>query len=267
MKENWANVDGLKIRYLESGKEKNDHILFIHGIGSSADIWLNIPDILSSDFHTIAIDLPGFGVSDKPLMEYTIEKFAEILINFINQIGINDSKTSIVGHSLGGYIAVEIAIKNKHLIEKLVLIDSSGMLETPTPLLEKYFKAAMNPSENLVKKVFEEMVMDPTKISSKVVKIFISRINLPNAKHAFKSTLENSTNTQIGLTRLKMIDDIPTLILWGEKDAAIPLSYSQKFKDILKKSQISIIPDTGHVPFVEKPNLVCEILQKFFIKS
>ena len=140
MEENWVNIDGLKIRYLESGKDHDDHILFIHGLGSSADVWLNIPDTMSSDFHVISIDLPGFGVSDKPQMDYTLEKFTEILINFINQIGIHNGKTSIVGHSLGGYIAVEIAIKNKHLIEKLVLIDSSGMLEEPTPLLEKYLK-------------------------------------------------------------------------------------------------------------------------------
>ena len=196
-------------------------------------------------------------------MDYTLEKFTGILINFINQIGINNGKTSIVGHSLGGYIAVEIAIKNKHLIEKLVLIDSSGMLEGPTPLLEKYFEAAMNPSEDSVKKVFEEMLADPTKISSKIVKIFISRMNLPNSKHAFKSTLENSANTQIGLSRLKLIDDVPTLILWGKKDSAIPLVHSQKFKDTLKNSQISIISDTGHAPFVEKPDLVCKMLQKF----
>lgn len=267
MEENCASIDGLKIRYLESGKENNNHVLFIHGIGSSADVWLNIQDILSSDFHTISLDLPGFGVSEKPLMNYTIKKFAEILIDFINQIGINDGKTSIVGHSLGGYIAVEIAIKNKPPIQRLVLIDSSGMLETPTPLLEKYFEAAMNPSENLVKKVFEQMVADPTKISSKIVEVFISRINSPNAKHAFKSTFENSVNTQIELSRLKLIDDMSTLILWGEKDTVIPLVHSQKFKKAIKNSQISIILDTGHAPFVEKPNLVCEILRKFFITS
>ncbi len=263
MEENWANIDGLKIRYLESGKDHDNHVLFIHGLGSSADVWLNIPDIMSSDFHVISIDLPGFGISDKPQMDYTLEKFTEILTNFINQIGINNGKISIVGHSLGGYIAAEIAIKNKHLIEKLVLIDSSGMLEEPTPLLEKYFEASMNPSEDSVKKVFEEMLADPTKISSKIVKIFISRMNLPNSKNAFQSTLENSANTQIGLPRLKLIDDIPTLILWGEKDSAIPLVHSQKFKDALKNSQISIISNTGHAPFVEKPNLVCKMLQKF----
>ena len=84
MKENWANLNGLKIRYLESGKGNDRHVLFIHGLGSAADRWMKIPDELSSDFHSIAIDLPGFGESDKPgKMDYTIDQFREIIISFL----------------------------------------------------------------------------------------------------------------------------------------------------------------------------------------
>jgi len=176
---------------------------------------------------------------------------------------MNDTKTSIVGHSLGGYIAAEVTIENKQQVERLVLIDSSGMLKKPTPLLEQYLKVAMNPSKDAVKKVFEQMVADPTRISSKLVEGFISRINLPNAKYAFKSTLANSANTQIGLKRLKLISDIPTMILWGIEDRVIPLEHSRLFKEGIKDSQITIIQDAGHAPFVEKPALVCEILRKF----
>jgi len=99
----WANLDGLKIKYRESGKENDRHILFIHGLGSSSDRWLGIPDALSTNFHTIALDLPGFGESSKPVtMNYTIQNFRENIVDFINKLGINDGKTSIVGHSLGG---------------------------------------------------------------------------------------------------------------------------------------------------------------------
>jgi len=105
LQENWANLNGLKIRYLESGKDNPRHILFIHGLGSSSDRWGNIPNSLSANFHTISLDLPGFGESDKPLsMDYSIENFRDIVINFMNLLAIND-KISIVGHSLGGYIA------------------------------------------------------------------------------------------------------------------------------------------------------------------
>ena len=261
-------MHGLKIRYLESGKGNDKHILFIHGLGSSADRWLDIPDALSLYFHTIAVDLPGFGGSVKPAtMDYTIEKFREFIVGFINEVGISNGKTSIVGHSLGGYIAAEVTIENKNLVERLVLIDSSGMLKRPTPLLKQYLKVAMNPSKHAVKGVFEKMVADPTRITSKLVEGFISRINLPNAKYAFKSALANSANTQIGLARLKVIRYIPTLILWGSEDMVIPLQHSRLFKEAIKDSQIVIIQDAGHAPFAEKPALVCEILHRFLARD
>jgi len=259
----WANLDGLKIRYRESGKENERHILFIHGLGSSSDRWLGIPDALSANFHTVALDLPGFGESSKPVtMNYTIQNFREKIVDFINKLGINDGKTSIVGHSLGGYIAAEVTIENKNLVERLVLIDSSGMLKKPTPLLEEYLQVAMNPTTDKVRKVFEQMVANPARIPSKLVESFITRINLPNAKYAFKSTLENSANTQIELGRLKLIE-IPTLILWGIKDKVIPTNHSELFKESIMNSQIEIIQDAGHAPFAEKPDQVCEILRNF----
>ena len=213
MDESWLNLDGLKIRYLESGKEKDSQILFIHGLGSSSDRWMKIPENLSSDFHTIALDLPGFGESDKPSdVEYTIEQFRKFIISFLNKV--SDKKTTVIGHSLGGYIASEIAIKNPNRVKQLVLIDSSGMLNQSTPILEKYFDAAMNPTEDNVRKVFEKMVADPSRVPSQLVESFIRRINMPNAKQAFSSTLSNSTKTQIGLDRLKQINSTPTLVLW-----------------------------------------------------
>jgi len=266
LQERWANLNGLKIRYLESGKPNDRHILFIHGLGSSADRWLGIPDALSANFHTIALDLPGFGKSDKPTtMDYTIENFKKTIVDFINLLRINDGKTSIVGHSLGGYIAAEVAIENNNQVERLVLIDSSGMLKKPTPLLEEYLKVAMNPTEDKVRKVFEQMVADPARIPSKLVEGFISRINSPNAKYAFKSTLQNSANTQIGLGRLKLIENIPTLILWGIEDKVIPPGHSKLFKEAILNSQIKIIQDAGHAPFAEKPDQICEILHNFLI--
>ena len=259
-------MNGLKIRYFESGKKNDRHVLFIHGLGSSADRWLGIPEILSTTFHTVALDLPGFGQSDKPVtMHYTIENFRNTINDFIKKIGINDGKTSIVGHSLGGYIGAEVTIENKNNIKKLVLIDSSGMLKAPTTLLQEYLEAAMNPTKDKVRRVFQQMVADPTRIPSKLVDDFIKRINLPNAKYAFKSTLANSTNTQIEFERLKLIKNMPILIIWGVKDKVIPLEHSNLFKKHLGNSYVEIIEDAGHAPFAEKPNQVSQILYNFLI--
>jgi 2-hydroxy-6-oxonona-2,4-dienedioate hydrolase len=272
------NKREMKIRYLESDNgnvEKQQRLLFIHGLGSSADRWLDIPDALSLYFHTIAIDLPGFGGSDKPSdMEYTIEAFTNIVTEFMDKIRITEEysgksnvRTTLVGHSLGGYIASKIAAAgdNSNFMEKLVVVDSSGNLEKPTPLLDQYLDAAMNPSKEKVRKVFEQMVANPLIISDVLVQGFIDRINNPNSKYAFESSLRNSANTQIGIENLNKIGEkgIPTLIIWGMYDKVIPTEHAQIFRQAIKDSTVTIIPRTGHAPFTEKPALVCEHLHRF----
>ena len=260
--------NNIKMRYLESGGERiyDKHILFIHGLGSSAERWLDIPEALSNYYHTIAVDLIGFGLSDKPDdINYTIENFAEFIFEFIEKKGLNkdDQKITLVGHSLGGYIAVEFAIRNKGLIERLVLIDSSGFLRAPTPLLEQYLYAAKNATYDNVKNVFEQLVSQPWKVLPALIYTFITRINSPGAKYPFESAFKNSTTTQIKLSRLKSIEDIPTLIIWGRNDNLIPIEHSNSFKHVLNKCRVQIIEDAGHAPFAEKPAITCEILHTF----
>ncbi|AIC15976.1 alpha/beta fold hydrolase [Nitrososphaera viennensis] len=255
MKESYASIGQVRVRYLEASIRRDDdalfpvstssigrpksgkqqqhrhqpprHVLFIHGLGSSADRWLDIPDAMSLfGFHAVAIDLPGFGGSDKPpdMNYYTIENFAQAVAEFMHKIGIDDGKTSIVGHSLGGYVAAQLAIEQRGLVDKLVLVDSSGMLQGQTPLLRRYLDAAMNPSKQSVREVFEQLVANPTRIPEILVDGFIYRIQQPNAQLAFKSAYDNSTSTQIGIKRLKLIgqNNIPTLIIWGSEDKLIP---------------------------------------------
>jgi pimeloyl-ACP methyl ester carboxylesterase len=265
--------NNIKMRYLESkqGVHISDrHILFIHGLGSSADRWLDIPDAISMYYHTIAVDLIGFGGSDKPKdVNYTIEQFSEFILEFIEKIGLSgdDRKITLVGHSLGGYIAVDFAIRNKGLIEKLVLLDSSGFLKGPTPLLEQYLNAAKYPSYDSVRNVFEQMVAQPWKVLPVIINIFITRINSPGAKYPFESAYQNSTTTQIDLSRLKSIEDIPTLIIWGKSDNLIPIEYSEPFKQVFKNYRVEMIEDAGHAPFVEKPAIICEILHSFLSQN
>jgi len=281
VKENKVKLNDLHIRYLKSEKHnssKKKNILFIHGLGSSSDRWLDIPDALSRYFHPIvAVDLIGFGGSDKPVtIEYTIEYFSKFIRDVITceQIWRNDDngsddsyKTIIVGHSLGGYIAAKVAIRDQDLIEKLVLIDSSGMLKKPTSLLEQYLNAALNPSFENVKSVFEQMLGNPTLLSPTLVNAFIKRINLVGAKYAFKSAFENSTKKHIESSELQSIENIPALIIWGAADRLIPVAHGKRFNEILKNSTLQIIENTGHAPFSEKPSMVFDIIRTFLINN
>ena len=280
LKQAFLDVSGLKIRYLEAGKgvtanggtyDKTGkrNVLFIHGLGSSADRWLDIPDALSlnQDLHATALDLPGFGLSDKPKIDYTIGEFVKAVAGFMRDVGI--AKASIVGHSLGGYVAAQLAVEHRDLVDKLVLIDSSGMLDRPTPLLLKYLEAAMNPSREAVRAVFEQLVADPIRIPEVLVDGFIYRIGQPGALHAFKSAFDNSVYTQIGVEKLKQIGEnrISTIVIWGMQDNLIPLKHFQVFQEAIKGSEVVIVEDAGHAPFAEKPAIVSELLRRFLCKS
>jgi 2-hydroxy-6-oxonona-2,4-dienedioate hydrolase len=281
VKENKVMLNDFEIRYLKSEKcnsSNKKNILFIHGLGASSDRWLDIPDALSRYFHPIvAVDLIGFGGSDKPVaVDYTIEYFSKFIRDFIEckQIWRNDDesdddscKTIIVGHSLGGYIAAKVAIEGQDLIEKLVLINSSGMLKEPTPLLKQYLNAALNPSFENVKNVFEQMLGNPSLLNPMLVDAFIKRINLAGAKYAFKSAFENSTKKYIESSELQRIENIPALIICGAADKLIPVTHSKQFNKALKHSQLQIVEDTGHTPFSEKPSMVFDIMRIFLINN
>jgi pimeloyl-ACP methyl ester carboxylesterase len=273
-----TKVNGHTILYSESTDRHKKHVLFIHGLGASSFGWRDIPDALSGQFHTIALDLIGFGGSDKPKdVDYTIKGFSKFVIDFLNTIDLKNEKiTAIVGHSLGGYIALQIAIENKDLIEKLVLIDSSGKLNGPTPLLNEYRDAAMGYSNGYsieryaplryhkLKDVFEKMYHLPSLLHPIVIASFMDTIEEPFAKHAFKSAFDDSTGNRLHRKDLEKIKDIPCLILWGDNDKFIPLDkYSLEFLDELSNVKLEIIQDSGHAPFAEKPDLVYERIRTF----
>jgi pimeloyl-ACP methyl ester carboxylesterase len=193
-------LNSFNIRYKEYGKRQvPKHLLFLHGLGSSSDRWVDIPEALSRYYHSIAVDLIGFGGTDMPKLNYTIDRFREFVLDFMHAIKIDDGKTTIIGHSLGGYIATELAIENRNMMENLVLIDSSGMLDKPTPLLEQYLDAAISASHEKVNRVFEQLVAQSWRVFPILIDVFIKRINLPGAKYAFESAFHNSTKTKIGL--------------------------------------------------------------------
>lgn len=233
----------------------------------------DIPDALSGSFHTIAVDLIGFGGSDIPkTTDYTIKEFSRFIVDFLKKgIGTGkDEKICVVGHSLGGYIASEVAIQNKDLIEKIVLIDSSGMLNGPTPLLKRYLAAAIETNPIIrydkIKRVFEDMYASPSRLLPLVIDLFNYVIEKPGARHAFESAFYNSTTTKIESERLMQIKNIPCLIISGTQDNLIPIEYADKFIQVLQHAEFEKIWDAGHSPFVEKTAKVYERIRTFLIK-
>ncbi len=256
MQTKFADVWGYKIRYLEEGDSKKNVIL-LHGLGGSAERWLKVIPLLSSKYRVIAPDMIGYGHSDKPSVDYTIEFFAKYLSGFINSLGL--SKTVLIGSSLGGQVAAECAGSND-IIEKLILVAPSGAMKRSNPTMDAYMMAALYPNLTSARIAFEMMSGTGT-VDEDTVNNFVERMRSPNAKLAFLSSVLSVKNSQIrdSLQKIKT----PTLLLWGKEDKMIPIENAQEFIGSIRNCKFRELNGIGHLPHVEDAGLFVQSVFEF----
>lgn len=256
-----TKVDDYTVRYLDYGlpREGAEDLVLLHGLGASSERWLRVAPALSRYFRVIVPDIVGFGYSDKPDVEYTVDFFVDFLDKFLNNVGAN--RPHMISSSFGGHIAAEYAIRRGRGLRKLVLAAPAGMMKTSTPVLDGYIMAALYPTYENVLKAFRDMAFDPAAVSEETVLDFVNRMRLPNAKYAFMSTLLGIKYAPPLRGRLSEVIN-PTLILWGDSDKMIPLQYSKEFREI-PGSELVVLKDSGHTPYVEKPMTFNRIVIKF----
>ncbi|HWY35042.1 MAG TPA: alpha/beta hydrolase, partial [Nitrosopumilaceae archaeon] len=209
--EEYVKVGENKIRYLDGG-DSSGNIVLIHGLGGFAERWSTVMPILSKKYRVIAPDLPGYGFSDKPSIDYTPEFFSKFVFDFLDSLDIR--KTNMIGTSLGGQIVAECAITQSKMIEKIILASPSGIMKNSTPTLDAYSMAALYPSYDTVKTAYE-MMTGSKNVTTESIEGFIKRMTQPNAKMAFMSTILALKNTPPITERLSNII-VPTLLIWGK---------------------------------------------------
>ncbi|NWG37263.1 alpha/beta hydrolase [Nitrososphaera sp.] len=256
-----TKVDDYTVRYLDYGlpREGAEDLILLHGLGASSERWLRVAPALSRYFRVLVPDIVGFGYSDKPDVEYTVDFFVDFLDKFLQNVGAN--RPHMIASSFGGHIAAEYAIRRGRALRKLVLAAPAGMMKTSTPVLDGYIMAALYPTYENALKAFRDMAFDPASVSEETVLDFVNRMRLPNAKYAFMSTLLGIKYAPPLRGRLSEVIN-PTLILWGDSDKMIPLQYSKEFREI-PGSELVVLKDSGHTPYVEKPMTFNRIVIKF----
>jgi len=259
VEEKFLQIDGNKIRYLESGDSKKTLVL-IHGLGASAERWDQVIPLFSDDYRVVVPDLIGFGYSDKPLVDYTTEFFSEFLKNFFIESDIK--RPNLIGSSLGGQIAAEYTTSHPQEIEKLILVSPSGNMEKSTPALDAYIMAALYPNEQSAKNAFELMEGSGHSVHEGIVTGFVERMQLPNAKLAFMSTLLGIKNSELITSKLQTIS-IPTLIIWGSNDPVIPIQYAEHFVSTIQDCRFFRMDGCGHTPYVQYPNAFASKVLEF----
>ena len=249
MQENFVQVDGNKIRYLESGNSKNA-MLLVHGLGASAERWLGVIPALAKHYRVIVPDLVGFGCSVKPPVDYTPAFFIDFLSKFFEAVGVKVS--IVVGSSLGGQIAADFAFTHSDSVRKLILVSPAGMMKHSTPALDAYILAALFPNEQSAKTAFEMMEDSGKDVDEAIVKGFVKRMRMPNAKLAFMSTLLGLKNSEMLDKKLERIL-VPTLLIWGSNDPVIPIKYADSFVSSIPDCSLYKMKGCGHTPYVQKP--------------
>ena len=258
MNEKTIEIDGNTIRYVEEGNS-TENLLLIHGLGASAERWEHVIPQFAKNYRVLVPDLIGFGLSDKPVVDYTTDYLSEFIRKFLKKLGIDS--VSIIGSSLGGQIGAEFTYQNNSMVEKLVLISPSGIMKHSTPALDAYVMAALYPSDSSASNAFQ--IMSGSKnIDKKTIKGFVQRMKLPNAKMAFMSTLLGLKDAEIISEKLVSIKS-PTLIIWGENDPVIPIKYAQSFVSEIDDCRFVKMENCGHTPYVESPDKFYKIVFDF----
>lgn len=258
VEEKFLQIDENKIRYLESGDSKKILVL-VHGLGASAERWEPVIPLFADEFRVVVPDLIGFGYSDKPLVDYTTEFFSDFLEKFL--VASDIKRPNLIGSSLGGQIVAEYATHHQE-IEKLVLVSPSGTMKKSTPALDAYIMAALYPNEQSAKNAFELMEVSGHHVPEKIINGFVERMQLPNAKLAFMSTLLGIKNSELFISKLETIS-VPTMIIWGSHDPVIPIDYADSYVSTIQDCRFFRMDGCGHTPYVQEPHIFASKVLEF----
>lgn len=252
-----VQVYGQSIHYYETGQGPN--LIFLHGLGGDASNWaMNIAP-LSQGYHVYALDQIGFGNSDKPLIEYKIETFVEFLHAFM--AALNIPKATLVGNSLGGWIAADFAARYPDKVEKLVLVDAAGLsAQGEMPRLP----VDLNPaSVTGTRKVLEFIVYNKQFMTEEVARAAFERRMKRGDGYTIQRVMAGLfAGDQFLDAKLASIQ-APTLIVWGRDDALTLLSLGERFQKGIPGSQLVVFEQCGHIPQLEKPLEFNQTLSRF----
>ncbi|MDR4491232.1 MAG: alpha/beta hydrolase [Candidatus Nitrosocosmicus sp.] len=256
----FMEILGYNLRYLQfSGIRSTKTIVLLHGLGASAERWSELWPLMKK-YNVIIPDLIGFGYSEKPLVEYTVDFFIKSLEQFFEKLNIRNP--IIVGSSFGGQLVIEYSLKHKDFFDRIILVSPAGTLERPTFVLSQYIFSGLYPTVENVESAFKRMANNENyKVDPYTVKDFINRMKLPNAKYALISTLLAMRRDQSLQKRLVEIS-IPALVIWGSDDTTIPVENIEYFKQIPMVETL-VMEGCGHTPYVEKPKEFFRIIEKF----
>lgn len=268
----FVNVDGARVHFQQFGNAGDPPLVLIHGYTASTYVWRSAaPMLADAGFHVIAVDLVGFGFSQKPRwFDYSIDSQARIVSRFMDSLGIG--RAVVVGSSYGGAVAATLALDYGERVEKLVLVNAvcndhvknhpllrlcavPGVGEAIAPFLadtkafhrHRMYKTLSPANHSLISQDRVDAIVRP--------------LAAADAHHSLLATSRNWHANRI--TYDAHLINQPTLIVWGEDDKVIPLTDGYTLHDRILHSRLVILKNCGHVPMEEKSDIFAELVAEF----
>jgi pimeloyl-ACP methyl ester carboxylesterase len=275
---NSVTLHGHVMSYLDVGStDKGNPIVFVHGLMSSSATWTAQADRLAAGHRVIAPDLFGHGSSDKPAGDYSLSAHAASLRDLFDTVGVTGA--TLVGHSLGGGIALQMAYLFPDRVDALVLVSSGGLGRELNPLL----RAATLPGSELVLPVVASGWLHT--VGDTALRVW-SRVGLPaispssdEAWHSLQSLADGETRRAFLATSRSVIDvggqtvsaqnrlagfaSRPSMLIWGERDRMIPAAHVQNAQRELPATRVEMFPRSGHFPHADEPDRFARVLDEF----
>ena len=263
----YVSALGVNMHYQDTGPSKNViPILFLHGFGSSLQTWDTWAQALSDDYRVISVDLPGFGLTgEDPSGIYTDQRSVEVLEAFLKALQI--PKVVLVGNSMGGKFAWQFAARYPNQVAKLVLISPDGYA---SPGIEYGKKPDVPAIADLYRYFFSKTFLamnlepayaNPKALNDALVNRYYDLMLAPGVRGAILARMQQ-TVLQDPVPSLASIQ-VPTLLIWGEKDAFIPISNSNDYLKIMPNVKRVSLPNIGHLPQEEQPSIGLAALKEF----
>jgi 2-hydroxy-6-oxonona-2,4-dienedioate hydrolase len=257
-----VRVFGFKLHYREAGQGKP--IVLLHGLGGDGSRWEPNIAPLAADFRVIALDQIGFGQSDKPLANYHNGMLSEFLVEFLRTLGIQ--KASLVGNSMGGYVAAYTAVHYPGIVDRLVLVDGGGYKRTgDEPRRDPHVRQIQNgATREETRELFLLMLHDKSLVTDQMVDDnFVMRLR---SSFTISKWLDASESGLGGITAEEMRTiKAPTLILWGKYDelAGPPERTAERLQSDIDGSRLVVIDNAGHLPQLEQPEQFNKLVREF----
>ena len=248
MTEQSAVIGSHRLFYRTGGDGKP--VILIHGIGASSQIWARNLDPLARNYQVYALDMIGFGRSERSRPAYTVADHVNCLRDFMSHLKIE--KTSLIGHSMGGLIALDFCLAYPEMVDKLILADSVALVNSKKSLTERLICTPMLGElsvifrSKLILKTFmaKEFYYHPERVTDEM---------LDSPMQADRAAVLKLTRTIPRTNRREAIKGIktPTLILWGDQDRVLPRAHALILQQLIPKSQCRIFKEAGHHPQIE----------------